>query len=167
MNPETFLNGMTERSKSEMEIDPGEIEQFLTFTLNGEFFGFRLLVVHEILKPVLITRLPNVESFIMGVVNLRGEIIPIVDLKKRLHLVDTEIFPISRIIVVMINEKRCGILVDEVKQVVKIHKSFISYPTNDLSLNYSEMVESVSRYENHLILNLDFEKIVDFISINK
>lgn len=67
----------------------------------------------------------------------------------------------------MLDEKRIGILVDEVKQVVKIQKDFISYTTDDLSLNYSKMVESVSRYEDHLVLNLDLEQIVDFVSSAK
>lgn len=125
-----------------------------------------MLLVHEILKPVLITRIPNVDEHILGVINLRGEIIPIIDLKKNFHQTDTEIFPASRIVVVMLNEKRCGILVDEVKQVVKVNREFISYTTDDLSLNYSKMVESVSRHDEHLILNLDLEQIVDF-ALNK
>jgi purine-binding chemotaxis protein CheW len=167
MDQEKLLNNLAERTKNEAENDLGDIEQFLTFTINGEFFGLQLLHVHEILKPVMITRIPNVEDYILGVINLRGEIIPIVDLKKRFHGADAEIFPISRIVVVMLNEKRCGILVEEVKQVVKVQKDYISYTVDDLSLNYSKMVESVSRYDNHLILNLDFTQIVDFISFNK
>ncbi|MCZ8155662.1 MAG: chemotaxis protein CheW [Leptospira sp.] len=167
MEQEKLLNNLAERTRQESENDMGDIEQFLTFKIEGEFFGLQLLHVHEILKPVLITRLPNVSDYILGVINLRGEIIPIVDLKKRFHSNDSTINPISRIIVVMLNEKRCGILVDEVKQVVKIHKDFISYTVDDLSLNYSKMVESVSRHDNNLILNLDFNQIVDFISFNK
>jgi purine-binding chemotaxis protein CheW len=167
MDAEKLTLSLAERTKSEAENDVGEIEQFLTFTIAGEFFGLQLLHVHEILKPVIITRIPNVANYILGVINLRGEIIPIIDLKKRFHQTDATILPVSRIIVVMLNEKRCGILVDEVKQVVKVQKNFISYTVDDLSLNYSKMVESVSRYENHLILNLDFAQIVDFISVSK
>lgn len=167
MDQEKLLNHLAERTRVESDNDLGDIEQFLTFTINGEYFGLQLLHVHEILKPVMITRIPNVEEYILGVINLRGEIIPIVDLKKRFHEVDSDIMPISRIVVVMLNEKRCGILVDEVKQVVKVQKDHISYTVDDLSLNYSKMVESVSRHENHLILNLDFTQIVDFISFNK
>ncbi|EOQ97662.1 CheW-like protein [Leptospira wolbachii serovar Codice str. CDC] len=167
MDQETLLTSLAEKTKMEQESDLGDLEQFLTFTIDKEFFGIRLLLVHEILKPVLITRIPNVDDYILGVINLRGEIIPIVDLKKRFHGTDSEIFPISRIIVIMLDEKRIGILVDEVKQVVKIQKDFISYTTDDLSLNYSKMVESVSRYEDHLVLNLDLEQIVDFVSSAK
>ncbi len=167
MDQEKILSSLAERTKNEADKDLGDIEQFLTFKIDGEFFGLQLLHVHEILKPVMITRIPNVENYILGVINLRGEIIPIVDLKKRFQGIDADIQPISRIIVVMLNEKRCGILVDEVKNVVKIQKDSISYTLDDLSLNYSKMVESVSRYENNLILNLDFAQIVDFITISK
>ncbi|BDA79548.1 chemotaxis protein CheW [Leptospira kobayashii] len=167
MDQEKLLTSLAEKTKSEAEADLGDIEQFLTFTIEKEYFGIRLLLVHEILKPVLITRIPNVDEHILGVINLRGEIIPIIDLKKNFHQTDTEIFPASRIVVVMLNEKRCGILVDEVKQVVKVNREFISYTTDDLSLNYSKMVESVSRHDEHLILNLDLEQIVDFFALNK
>ncbi|GBF49842.1 chemotaxis signal transduction protein [Leptospira ryugenii] len=167
MDQEKYALSLAERTKAEAENEIGDLEQFLTFTIDKEYFGLPLLHVHEILKPVMITRIPNVEEYILGVINLRGEIIPIVDLKKRFHQIDSEIFPISRIIVIMLNEKRCGILVDEVKQVVKIQKAMISSTVDDLSLNYSKMVESVSRFEGNLILNLDFSQIVEFISVNK
>ncbi|MDZ4727820.1 MAG: chemotaxis protein CheW [Leptospira sp.] len=167
MDQEQYTRSLAEKTRSEQESDLGDIEQFLTFTIEGEYFGLQLLHVHEILKPVMITRIPNVADYILGVINLRGEIIPIVDLKKRFHQLDSEILPISRIVVVMLNEKRCGILVDEVKQVVKIQKDFISDTVDDMSLNYSKMVESVSRHEGHLILNLDFTQIVDFIAVAK
>lgn len=167
MDQEKLLTSIAEKTKMEIESDLGDLEQFLTFLVAGEYFGIRLLLVHEILKPVPITRVPNVHDYILGVINLRGEIIPIIDLKKRFHEEDTELLPISRIVVVMLEEKRIGILVDEVKQVVKVQKDFISYTVDDLSLNYNKMVESVSRHEDHLILNLDLEEIVDFISVVK
>ncbi|MCZ8342730.1 MAG: chemotaxis protein CheW [Leptospira sp.] len=167
MDQEKLLSSIAEKTKLEAESDLGDLEQFLTFLVNGEYYGIRLLLVHEILKPVMITRIPNVEEYILGVINLRGEIIPIVDLKKRFNGEDTLIHPISRIVVVVLDEKRIGILVDEVKQVVKIQKDLISYTVDDLSLNYSKMIESVSRHDQNLILNLDLEQVVDFISSTK
>ena len=141
--------------------------KYLTFALGKEEYGLEILQVREIIGLMDITPVPQVPDYVRGVINLRGEIIPIIDLKKNFHQADTEIFPASRIVVVMLNEKRCGILVDEVKQVVKVNREFISYTTDDLSLNYSKMVESVSRHDEHLILNLDLEQIVDFFALNK
>lgn len=161
-----MLANLQEKNQ-EAEANLEDIEQFLTFRVGEEIFGIRLLLVHEILKPVFITRLPNVEDYTLGVINLRGEIIPILDLKKRFSKTDSEVLHQSRIIVVMLNEKRSGIFVDEVKQVVKVHKKLISETIDDLSLNYSKMVESVSRYGDHLILNLSLEQIIEFVSAGK
>jgi purine-binding chemotaxis protein CheW len=140
-----------------------EVEQFLTFLVNQEFFGIELLSVHEILKPVPITRIPNVDEYILGVINLRGEIIPIIDLKKRFDISFTELSPSSRFIVVMKDEKRFGLFVDEVRQVAKVPISQMSYTTDDLSLSYGKLIESVSRMNNGLILNLGVNQLVDFI----
>jgi len=140
-----------------------DTSQFLNFIVESEMFGIRLLSIHEILKPVPITRIPNVEDYILGVINLRGEIIPIVDLKKRFDLSYTELRNSSRFIVIMEREKRFGIFVDEVRQVLKVPESCISYTTDELHLSYGSMIESVSRMNGQLILNLDIREIVDFL----
>lgn len=150
----------------ELEIEESlseETTQFLSFIVEDEMFGIELLTVHEILKPVPITRVPNVEDYILGVINLRGEIIPIIDLKKRFDIIYTDLIPTSRFIVVMREEKRFGIFVDEVKQVVKVPGSNISYTTDDLSLNYGSLIDSVSRVNGQLILNLGILTLVDYI----
>lgn len=143
-----------------------ETTQFLTFIVENESFGIELLAVHEILKPVPITRVPNAEDYILGVINLRGEIIPIIDLKKRFDIAFTDLRLSSRFIVVMKGEKRFGLFVDEVRQVVKVTESCISYTTDDLSLSYGSLIDSVSRIHDQLILNLGIDQLVDFIHEN-
>ncbi|WCL48904.1 chemotaxis protein CheW [Leptospira sp. GIMC2001] len=156
----------TDNQEVEEEILTEETQQFLSFIIEGEFFGLELLSVHEILKPVPITRIPNVEDYIMGVINLRGEIIPIIDLKKRFDISFTELQPSSRFVVVMKDDKRFGLLVDEVRQVVKITESNINYTTDDLALSYGKLIESVSRINDHLILNLGINQLVEFVQDN-
>ncbi|EQA38660.1 CheW-like protein [Leptospira inadai serovar Lyme str. 10] len=138
------------------------LKEFLTFEVDKELFGIDILHIHEILKPVPITRIPNVEGFILGVINLRGEIIPIMDLKELFGLGFCDILPSTRIIVVVNGEKRGGLLVDSVKQVVKIHRDKISEAGAELSVSYSELIESVSQYEETLVLNLNLSKLIDF-----
>ena len=91
---------------SESTGQSDEIIQFLSFAVSNEIFGIDLIHVHEILRPVFITRIPNVEEHVLGVINLRGEIIPIIDLKKKFEQGFTEITKISRIIVLEFNSKR-------------------------------------------------------------
>lgn len=140
-----------------------DTSQFLSFMVDSESFGIELLAVHEILKPVPITRVPNVDNFILGVINLRGEIIPIIDLRRRFDLGYTELRPSSRFVVIMHKEKRFGIFVDEVKQVIKVPESCISYTTDDLHLSYGRLIDSVSRINDSLVLNLDIEQLVGFV----
>jgi len=142
-----------------------DIEQFLCFGITGKVFGFELLSVHEILKPVYITRMANVQDYVLGVINLRGEIIPIVDIKRRFGLEYVKLTQASRIIVVVSEkqEKKFGVLVDEVKHVIKVEKKHISSTIDDmLSDNYSRLVTSVSRFDNNLILNLGVDDIMEF-----
>ncbi|AXR61897.1 MULTISPECIES: chemotaxis protein CheW [Leptospira] len=138
-------------------------KEYLTFNVNEEIFGIDILKIHEILKPVPITRIPNGGDYILGVINLRGEIIPIIDLKQVFGIGYSDIIPSTRIIVVVQDEKRAGILVDTVRQVVKIQYDKInSNTTDDLTLNYSSLIESVSQADETLILNLNLSVLINF-----
>ena len=147
------------------EINLQDIEQFLCFNVAEKVFAFELLGVHEILKPVFITRLANVQDYILGVINLRGEIIPIVDVRRRFGFAYSELTPSSRIIVVVSpkHEKKFGVLVDEVKHVIKVDKKNISTTRDEMmSENYNQLVKSVSRSDGSLILNLGVDDILEF-----
>lgn len=95
-------------------------------------------------------------------INLRGEIIPILDLKQVFGIGYSDIMPSTRIIVVVHEDKRAGILVDTVRQVVKIQFDKVSKATDDLSLNYSSLIESVSQADETLILNLNLSVLINF-----
>jgi len=152
---------ITETSEKSSEVLVGEdIIQFLSFTVSNELFGIDLTHVHEILRPAFITRIPNVEEFVLGVINLRGEIIPIVDLKKKFEQGFTDITKISRIIVLEFNSKRFGLIVEEVKQVIKIQKSSISSINNQLSMEFNHMIDNVGRSGDLIVLIVDLEKLI-------
>lgn len=137
-----------------------EIIQFLSFTVSNELFGIDLIHVHEILRPAFITRIPNVEIFVLGVINLRGEIIPIIDLKKKFEQGFTDITKMSRIIVLEYNTKRFGLVVEEVKQVIKIQKSSISSINNQLSMDFNHMIDNVGRSGDLIVLIIDLKKLI-------
>ncbi|MBE7410619.1 MAG: chemotaxis protein CheW [Leptospiraceae bacterium] len=137
-----------------------EETQFLSFLISNEVFGVDLLRVHEILRLVYVTRIPNVDESIIGVVNLRGEIIPVVDLKKKFEQGFTSITPTARFIVTEIGTKRVGILVEEVRQVIKIRKDSISEITDSLSSNFNNLVGHVGRNEGRLVLLIELSKII-------
>ncbi|MFB5652506.1 chemotaxis protein CheW [Leptospira wolffii] len=153
-------NNPAEEDQTGKEVE--SLKEFLTFEVDKEVFGIDILHIHEILKPVPITRIPNVEPYILGVINLRGEIIPIMDLKELFGLGFCDILPSTRIIVVVYGEKRGGLLVDSVKQVVKVHKDKVNQADEELSVNYSELIESVSQFEDSLILNLNLSMLMEY-----
>lgn len=139
-----------------------EVSQFLSFQVSGEIFGIELIHVHEILRPIYITRIPNVDENILGVVNLRGEIIPIVDLKKKFEQSFIEINKKTRIIVLELNSKRFGLIVEEVKHVIKILKNSISEINNHLSASFNNMIDHVGRSGEDIILIIELNKLISF-----
>lgn len=143
-------------------IQSEEVIQFLSFSVSNEIFGIELVHVHEILRPVFITRIPNVEDYILGVVNLRGEIIPIVDLKKKFEQGLVEINKNTRIVVLENNGKRFGLVVEEVKQVIKIVKSSVSGINNHMSSSFNNMIDFVGRSGETIVLIVELKKLISF-----
>ena len=143
-------------------IQSEEVIQFLSFSVSNEIFGIELVHVHEILRPVFITRIPNVEDYILGVVNLRGEIIPIVDLKKKFEQGFVEINKNTRIVVLENNGKRFGLVVEEVKQVIKIVKSSVSGINNHMSSYFNNMIDFVGRSGETIVLIVELKKLISF-----
>jgi len=154
------LKEILDESKQDELNSLSEETQFLSFSISNEIFGVDLLRVHEILRLVYVTRIPNVDESIIGVINLRGEIIPVVDLKKKFDQGFTAITPNSRFIVTEMGSRRIGILVEEVKQVIKIRKDTISEITDSLSSNFNNLVDHVGRNEDRLVLLIELSKII-------
>ncbi len=154
------MKEILDESKQDELNSLSEETQFLSFSISNEIFGVDLLRVHEILRLVYVTRIPNVDESIIGVINLRGEIIPVVDLKKKFDQGFTAITPNSRFIVTEMGSRRIGILVEEVKQVIKIRKDTISEITDSLSSNFNNLVDHVGRNEDRLVLLIELSKII-------
>ncbi len=136
-----------------------DIHQFLTFAVAGGEYGIDVLDTHEILKPVLVTRLPNVEDDVLGVINLRGNIIPIIDLNRKFRgefsVVDVQ----SRIIVVHHRGKYTGLLVDRVLEVAQVPESGLE--GSEVRGLSNEYIEGVGRSKERLFLILNLDIIIN------
>lgn len=140
--------------------DSGEI-QLVSFFLGEEEFGADILMVQEIIRMQPITRVPNAPHFVEGVINLRGKVIPIVDLRKRLHVTSTEDPRRIRIIVVDVQGKITGFIVDSVSQVLRISKSTIEpAPSIVMTAIDSDYITGVSKLNDKLLIILDFNNIL-------
>lgn len=137
-----------------------ELLQLVSFKVGDAEFGVDILRVQEINKMMELTVVPNTPSFVEGVVNLRGRIIPVINLRSRLGLDDKEYDTETRIIVVDLHDKTIGFIVDEVKEVLRIPKSITEPPPEIVSGVDSEYITAIGKLEDRLLILLDLTKVL-------
>ncbi len=140
-------------------MNDGVILQLVTFKLGTEEFGVDILKVQEINKMMSITKIPNAPTFIEGVINLRGKIIPIVDLRKRLGFRDQPYDKSTRIIVVELDGLVLGFIVDSVSEVLRIPENTIEPPPSMVAGIESEYIEGVGKLDDRLLILLELKKV--------
>jgi len=147
--------------RAEDEEKSEDVCEWLTFRLGTEEYALDIAGVSEIIKFREITDIPRVPDFILGIVSLRGIIVPIFDLKKRLKLGPGEMTPASRIIVCQMGERSAGLLVDSITQVVRIPAGGIEPPPAVLSGVDRELLEGVGRIQGRMLILLDMANVLD------
>jgi len=147
-------------SEEKIQEDSGEM-QLVSFFVGQEEFGADILIVEEIIRPMPITRVPNAPHFVEGVINLRGRVIPVIDLRKRLNSGSTENTRKTRFIIVDVDGKITGFIVDSVSQVLRIPRHTIE-PAPPIVVEEidSDYITGVSKLEDRLLILLDFRKIL-------
>lgn len=142
-----------------------ESVQLISFTIGSERFGVQILVIQEIIMMSTITEIPNAPDFVEGVINLRGNIIPVLDLRKRLRLrtypKPEGYKPGTRILVVEIDENVTGFIVDSVAKVITVPASKISPPPEIVVAGVqSQYISGVVHLDEGILIILDFRKIL-------
>lgn len=143
-------------------MDEGRILQLVTFKLESEEFGVDILKVQEINRMLNITKIPNAPPFVEGVINLRGKIIPIVDLRKRLGFNSKDYDKSTRIIVVELEGIILGFIVDSVSEVLRISESTVEPPPSIIGGIESDYIEGVGKLDNRLLILLELSKVFAF-----
>jgi len=158
--------------KPEEKITGDGTKELIVFKLGAEEFGADIMQIREISKLMDITRVPGAPSFIDGVINLRGKITPIINLRKKLGFKPKEPGPDTRIIIAELDGHPVGMIVDEVTDVMKIPtKKIVPAPelvTSETSRRYLKGVGKVGK--KRLIILLDLEKVLsneEFIDTGK
>jgi purine-binding chemotaxis protein CheW len=134
--------------------------QLVSFMIGAEEFGIDILRVREIIRPVLITRVPKTPAFVEGVINLRGKIVPVIDLRKRFGLPSRERDKNTRIIVVELHEMVVGFMMDAVKEVVRVDRARIEPPPELVASIDAGYVKGVAKLEDRLLILLDIEEVL-------
>ncbi len=134
--------------------------QFLTFTLGDELYGVDILRVQEIKGYTAVTRIPNTPSDIKGVLNLRGTIVPIVDLRTKFGMDKAEYTMFTVIIVVVVREKTVGIVVDAVSDVVDLTKKDVQAPPEFGAKVDVSFLNGIGQCGDKLIALLDIDRLL-------
>ncbi|MCE1189817.1 MAG: chemotaxis protein CheW [Ignavibacteria bacterium] len=140
--------------------DSSEVLQLVSFKVGEEEFGVDILKVQEINKMTQITRVPNAPAFVEGVINLRGRVIPIVDLRKRLGLPERAHDKNTRIVVVEILNKTIGFIVDAVSEVLRISKDITEKPPELVAGIDADYITAVAKLDDRLLILLELEKVL-------
>jgi purine-binding chemotaxis protein CheW len=149
-----------------VKSESNELLQLVSFKISNEEFGIDILSVQEINRMLQITKVPNTPDFIEGVINLRGRVIPVIDLRVKLGMERKEHSKETRIVVVEIKNKTIGFIVDEVSEVLRIPKSITEAPPEMIGGVNSEYIISIGKLEDRLLILLDLEKILSTTEIN-
>ena len=137
-----------------------ELLQLVSFKIGDEEFGVDILRVQEINRMVEVTRVPNSPECVDGVINLRGKVIPIIDLRRRLGMPRREHNKDTRIVVVELSGKIVGFVVDAVSEVLRIPKNVTEPPPAIVSGIDAEYITAVGKLADRLLILLDLEKVL-------
>jgi len=135
--------------------------QFVIFRLSDEKYAVDISNVSGISDFGEITNVPNAPYFIEGIINLRGDIIPIVNLKKRFKIEEKETDSETRIIIYKVNTKDIGFIVDEASQVVKIDDNDIEIAPDIIRGEERAYIDGVGKIGDSIVILLDLEKILN------
>ena len=137
-------------------------QQLVVFDVAGESYGINIAAVESIIKMQNITKLPHAKEFIKGVTNLRGSVLPVIDLRTRFGLEPQQETKQTRIIIVTMNKLKVGAVVDGVSEVLSVPDDAIeAIPVTVSSVN-SAFLKGIVRIENRLIILLDLGKVLEF-----
>ena len=134
--------------------------KLIVFRLENEEYALSVQNVGSIERLLPITRVPSTPPFIKGVINLRGVVTPVIDLKRRFHQIDTEFTNQTRIIIINIEDITVGIIVDSANNVVDIDESQIEPPPEVVGMVEVDYITGVVKLDNRLLILLDLEKIL-------
>lgn len=136
-------------------------QQFVVFKLDGEEYGISILQVHGVEKMLPITPVPKAPDFVAGVTNLRGEVIPVISLRKRLGLRPEENLNNCHVIVVKTDDATVGLVVDEISQVLQMPVAAIEETPEIVGDIDTIFIRGIGKLNERLIVLLDIDEILD------
>src|SRR5438309_3730576 len=154
---------MHSATRAEQTVEPtgtADERQLVVFQLGAELYGVEISRVHEIIRLQAVTRVPRSPAFVEGVINLRGKVIPVVDLRRRFGLPTADHTRASRIVVVEIGDQVVGIIVDGVSEVLRVSSVIVEPPSPVVAGIDSEYLHGIAKLPERLVILLDLDRIL-------
>lgn len=145
---------------SEVVANGTREEQLVVFRLADEYYGLEIGTVQEIITWQPVTRVPRTPSFVEGIINLRGNVIPVIDLRKRFELKQADMGHETRIVVVEIGALVVGLVVDGVSEVLRVPANKIEPPSAVIAGVDTEFIRGVAKTDERLIILLEADRML-------
>ncbi len=157
----TNLDQLKQNLDDIMDDDDESIaNMYLTFKLADEEYGIGIMHVTEIVGLQNITEVPDMPDFVKGVVNLRGQVIPVIDVRLRFHMAPKEYDERTCIIVLSIRDVQIGLVVDTVNEVLTIDEKLISPPPKVAAANSAQYIKGLGKINDEVKILLSGEKLL-------
>lgn len=149
-----------ERTNSNATDSNDEILQWVTYRLGEETYGINVMQVQEVLRYTEIAPVPGAPDYVLGIINLRGNVVTVIDTRSRFGLPPTEITDNTRIVIIESDEQVVGILVDSVAEVVYLRSSEIDSAPNVGTEESAKFIQGVSNRDGELLILVDLNKLL-------
>lgn len=145
-----------------MMIIENDTKQFIVVKIGSEQYGIDISYIDNIVRMQKITRVPKAQTYFKGIINLRGEIVPVMSIRLKMGLEEDVFTDVSRIIILKFEQHGLlGVIVDEVKEVVALAKNEIDLYVHDASDPKDTFINGIGKHANQLISLLDINSIID------
>lgn len=144
----------------QVQANNDPVTEWVTFRLDAEKYGVDVMRVREVLRDIEITPVPGAPNFILGIINLRGNVVTVIDTRKRFGLGSKDVDDLSRIVVLESGSEVVGMLVDSVAEVADVHTSAIEFAPNVGNDESSKFIQGVSNREDGLLILVDVNSLL-------
>ncbi|MGB1198221.1 MAG: chemotaxis protein CheW [Thalassotalea sp.] len=148
------------RSTNEAADSSDEVVQWVTFKLDSETYGINVMQVQEVLRYTEIAPVPGAPLYVLGIINLRGNVVTVIDTRSRFGLEPSDITDNTRIVIIESEKQVIGILVDSVAEVVYLKASEIDVAPNIGNEESAKFIQGVSNREGELLILVDLNKLL-------
>lgn len=136
------------------------ILQYVTFRLADETYGINVMQVQEVLRYTEIAPVPGAPSYVLGIINLRGNVVTVIDTRQRFGLMTTETTDSTRIVIIEVDQQVVGIMVDSVSEVVYLRQSEIETTPNVGNEESAKFIQGVCNKNNQLLILVELNKLM-------